>query len=263
MPSPDARLRRLGVEAAGEHTEAVEDEALASLSNEYDQSTVARKRLVALDRAAPPAGEEPEPFVERGAISAGRHRHDPRRGELDRERDAVEPAADLADRCRVATRRARSRAAPLRARSMNRRTASLSIGVDGSRRSDRGSGSDRSGHDPLAVDAEPSRLVASIRTSGHVAQTRSASVAAGVEQVLAVVEHEQQLAWAAGTRRMLSVEGSRTLLHAQGRRDDLRPSLGVDDRCELAEPHAVRGTRQHLGRDLQREARLADATRRR
>ncbi len=56
---------------------------------------------MALDRGAAATGEEAEPLVdERGDLS-GVHAHDPRRRQLDRERDAVESSADLGDGGRV------------------------------------------------------------------------------------------------------------------------------------------------------------------
>ena len=50
---------------------------------------------------APPAGEEPEPFVEQASDLGRAHRRHPRRRQLDRQRNPVEPPADLAHRDRV------------------------------------------------------------------------------------------------------------------------------------------------------------------
>ena len=133
------------------------------------------QRLVALDRGAPTAGEQPEALVEQGGDLAGRHADDPRRGELDRERDAVEPAADLGDRgtrCRV-EREVRRRAA--RARSTKSATASLARDRLDVVASTVGHDSERSGRICSPSTASPSRLVARMRTPGHRAGRRSAS----------------------------------------------------------------------------------------
>ena len=82
------------------------------------------------------------------------------------------------------------------------------------------------------------------RTSGHRASTRFGEPAAGVEQVLAVVEHEQQLLGARGTRRCSSssdMPGARR--HAERRRDDLRPSLVVVAHAASSQSHAPSGNR--------------------
>ena len=83
-------------------------------SSEYDQSTAARKRLVAFDRAAAAAGEEPESLVEQRDDLGRAHADDPRRGELDRERDAVEPATDLGDGARCCSASSANPGAPPR-----------------------------------------------------------------------------------------------------------------------------------------------------
>ena len=59
---------------------------------------------------APPADSSPSRSPRRAAIAAGREEPDPRRGELDRERQAVEPADDLGDVRRVLGRQREVRA---------------------------------------------------------------------------------------------------------------------------------------------------------
>ncbi len=56
------------------------------------------QRLLARDRGPAATGQEPEPVTEPEGDVLGRHRRHPGRGQLDRERDAVEPATDLRDR---------------------------------------------------------------------------------------------------------------------------------------------------------------------
>ena len=61
------------------------------------------------------AGQEPQALVESGEQLRGRHRPGARRGELDGERNPVEPAADLLHSARRLPRRSRDRR-PWRAR---------------------------------------------------------------------------------------------------------------------------------------------------
>ena len=84
------------------------------------------QRAVARQRGAAAAGEQPEAVVEARGELLDRHRAQPRGGELDRQRQPVEAAADLARRRR---RRARSRGAAA-ARSLNRRTRGV-VGSSG------------------------------------------------------------------------------------------------------------------------------------
>ena len=56
-----------------------------------------------------------------------------------------------------------------------------------------------------------------------------------------------------------SIETPGRGLHAEGGGDDLEHGFRFARGRELAEPRAIREARQHLGRDLNREAGLADA----
>src|SRR6516164_4443510 len=55
------------------------------------------QRVVAA-QAAPRADQQPEPMIETIAYLAGGHRRHSRRGQLNRQRDAVEAATDFDDR---------------------------------------------------------------------------------------------------------------------------------------------------------------------
>ena len=102
-PSPAAiAVAAVGVEGAREHTETVEHHALGLVEQGVRPVDGSAQRLVALHRGAPPSRQQPEPLVEQVRDLPRRHGDDSRRRELDRQRDAVEPAADLRDRGDVA-----------------------------------------------------------------------------------------------------------------------------------------------------------------
>ena len=125
------------------------------------------QRLVTGHRGAAPAGEHPEPLVEPLEDLGRRDRPRPGRRQLDGERDAVEPAAELDHRRRRRRRRARTRAAPPAPASTNSSTASPSASV----------GSGVTGTTRSAGTPRPSRLVAITRTSGALVEIASTTVA--------------------------------------------------------------------------------------
>ena len=234
-----------------------------SSSSEYDQSTVARSvwwRSTAVRR--PPVSSRNR-SSSRPAISAGAHGDDARRRELDRERDAVEPAADLGDRAR---RRPRASvevgASP---RPLARRRDCTAALVD-----DRVDVRDVGGHGErpqrnhlLAVDGE---ALATRGEDAHV-RTRRGSLARRAAPTASM--RCSQLSSTRSRRFVLrnstiAVDRAATPLRMG------TPSVAATT-CSSAvgavRPRRARRTRRrrgsagtHLGRDLEREARLADAT---
>ena len=226
--------------------------------HEYDQSTAARSVWWRSNATAPTAGEEPEPLVEQRQDLGHAERRDPRRRELDRERDAVEATADLVDRRRV--RGVDAKVVPAPRRAARRTGAPRRCARSGRRRSESASDSERSAAMCSPSTSRPSRLVARIRTPGHARRTRSTSRATGVEQVLAVVETHSSSRFAQALDDALLERRADALLHRERGRDDAEHRLGIAGRRELRQPRAVAELGQHVGRDLQREPRLADAT---
>ena len=97
-PVTDDRVCDRRRPAAGEHRQPAQQPVVV-LGQEVPAPVDERvERLLARDRGPAAAGEQPEPVTEPLRDVVRRHRRDPRRGELDRERDPVEPPADLRDR---------------------------------------------------------------------------------------------------------------------------------------------------------------------
>ena len=180
-------------------------------------------------RAATPDGEHVEPLVEALDDLAGRQRARPAGGELDREREPVEPAAQLDDRVVLGARAGGGRAVEEERRGVLAREP-------------------HQPHDLLAVDAQ--RRAAG-RHDAQVGTARQQLLDHGggaVEHVLAVVEQEQ-----AGARRELleaALEGQRV--------GDRAGHVGVGaDGTQLAPPRALREV-DPVGQ-LERQPRLAGA----
>ena len=213
------------------------------------------QRLVPGQGAAAP-GEEAEAVVEPGPDLVDREHGDARRGELDRQRDAVEAAADLGDGGAVARVEREPRLDqpspvdedPHRFRVADRRELV--------RRRQR-----QRAHriDLLAGDAE--RLAAG-RDQVQCRARREHRLDDGdhgVDDVLAVVEHDQQparrhvLGQARCQRRAVDFG------NAEHRGDDGDDAIAVLHRRQIDEPDAVGKGIELLARQLLRQPRLAAA----
>ena len=210
-----------------------------------------------LDRGATTAGEEPEALIDERGDLAGVHAHDPCRGELDCERNAVEAAADLGDRGRVRRIEFETGARGASTVDEERRRVTPRDVV----RRVGGLGQRQRAQRPhlLAVDRESlaaRRENANLRASAHHTIREPAR---GVEEVLAVVEYEQELFGAEelNDARFERHAGSRR--HAERGCDDLNCFLVVVRHAQLAQPCAVAVVIDGVRSGLQREPGLADA----
>ena len=211
---------------------------------------------MSLDRGTATAGEEPEAIVESGGDLRRAHGHDPRRGELDRERNTVEPSTDLVHRLGV--------------RGRDRERRPHRSGPIGEQRGGLGE----------ALWSEAGRVRYRERTkwphlfSGNAEalsargkdpelwarqQQRFRELPGGVEQVLAVVEEDEQ-------SRVPDVVDDRSLgrevrsdAGADRRGHDIREVVNGCCGRELAEPGAVGRVAQHVAGDTDRQPRLPDA----
>ena len=192
---------------------------------------------MALDRAVLAAREHAEAMFEPlGELGRGQQ-SDAGRGELDRERYAVQPFADLRHRAGVAASSAKSPRTDS-ARATNRRTASHRAIASASciRRARRvtATAKIRSPGTP-----SPSRLVARILTSLHASTISLMRRVDRPQQVLTVVEHEHEMLRSQesdeGLRRVPTLAGIDTehLEHGIGY------GLTLAHPFELAEPRAV------------------------
>ncbi len=162
-----------------------------------------------------------------------RQRPHPRRGQLDRQRQAVEAPADLGDGGELSSVTVKSGRAR-RARSVNSSIASSASDSDGTRQ--------------VTSPATPigSRLVASTVNLGAAASSAPSSSAQRVEQVLAVVQHHQHLTVGARTAAGCPSSNGRMVGQPQRRATVTGTTSAIGDRCQIDVPHPVSEIAGHL-----------------
>ena len=245
--------------AAREDRQAPEQHAL--FGRQQVVTPVDQRAQGALARQRGPAspGEESQAVAESRGDRVERHRAHARGGELDRQGDAVEVPADLDDGRRVrvahAKRRQHRRGALDEEPHRGKRDRLLAItrlaGVRDRHRRHRVDGFARNPH-----------RFAARREDGHpwrVAQQPLRQPRAGLEHVLAVVEDQQHGPVAQVRDERVDDRQAALLPDAERRRDRLRHEARIRDRRELDEPRAVGEAVEHVGRELERQPRLADA----
>ena len=213
-------------------------------------------------RPAPGGRQHAKAVLEPREHLLGGERADPRRGELDGQREPIETPAESSDRGRVRIGQPERRARGLRA--LDEQTHGLGVRDRAERVVVRREGEDR--HEPrtLSRDAEcfaargekPDAL-ACREYSLHDGRT-------GVDDVLAVVEDNEQLAGARGLTQGIAQRlggGSARGFDAERHRDVAGDERGVGDGRELDPDDAGREPTGHGTRDFGSEPRLAAAAR--
>jgi hypothetical protein len=253
------RLDRFQRAPPREDGQAVEQRALGLAQQVVAPLDRLAERPLAHRGGPSAAGQQREPVVQPGCDLVGGQDGHPGGGQLDSERNAVQPAADLHDRLAVALRQLEQRQhqpGPFHEEPDRLELAQLVQ----PRRSPVRHRQGRDTPDRLAVHAQ--RLAA----GGQDAQARAAAqepscqVGAGSDQVLAVVEHQQDRAGADRLGQRVDRRAPRSLLHRQGsghRRCDKR---AVQERRQLHEGGYPGGTGRRPGH-LEGQASLAHPSR--
>ena len=185
-----------------------------------------------------PCGEQAEAIVQVVGNLLGRQRRDPRRRQLDRQRNPVQPPTDLDHQHCVL--RAQREARPNCVGAFDEQADRLAscqyaewLGVV--------VGQGERGDPPDNLGPDPQRL-----TTGHQdPQVRACleqwlnDVGARLDQVLAIVEHEESLGRPqrhdqGGQQRL-----ARSLVHPQDRGDRVRHELPIHQCAQLDQPHSV------------------------
>jgi hypothetical protein len=209
---------------------------------------------VAFHRRAPAPGQEPEALVEQAGDLGRAESGHPGGGQLDGQRDAVQPPADFRHRRqgqRVEPEVAVHRGGPLREQPHRIRPHGL-LNVGSGPRGGQGPDSQH------LLPADPQRLAAGGQDSHRraVAQDVGHELADGVEDMLAVVQNQQQLFGGQHLAHPRPQTDTGVGLHGEGGGDDLDHGLGVGGRRQLAQPHPLGELRQQTGRALHGQAGL-------
>ncbi len=253
-------LDRLELEAAGEDREPPEQRPLVRVEQVVAPLERRGQRLLARRRRVAPAAEHAEAIVEPLGDRRRAQRSDAARGELERERQAVEAEADAGDVHRVLAHRARSPAPP---RPPARRTAARPRSRRSSLRLERllgiGDVERRNPEHDLARHAQ--RLAA--RREDRQLRRRAQQ---GVDERRASPRADARSCpgrAAASAARGSSTTASTSVCPGSARTSSAAAtasgtSRGVGERGELDERRAVRVRRLGGAGQLEREPRLAD-----
>jgi len=209
-------------------------------------------------RDVPAAGEKREAPVEPGKDVSRLEQPNPRRRELDRQRQAVEPGADLGDRRRVLQRQVESRTDCPSALDEERdridRPQLVKADVT------RAARERERRHEKLLLSGDPERFTARhehLHARGPGDQLADGSGCG--HDLLEIVQDEQERAVAQVLDECLEGVASRSFAQSERRRDSWPHELGIGDRRQRNEDRSIVERVRCLACDLHGQPRLAGA----
>ena len=204
-------------------------------------------------------GQQPEPVVEPGADLFHRQRPDPGRGQFDRQRQAIERAADRGDRGGV-VRADHESGAGCGGPVGEQADGLIAMRLPG-RRIGAHRGHGKRWHPPDRLGRDAQRLTARDQQPQprRVGQQLAAQLGARVDQVLAVVEGEQQQARPQRVGERLGQRAPGLFADAGDRRHARGHLVRMSQVSQLDEAHPVGKLIRGHGQDPQREPGLPDA----
>jgi len=245
------------VEAAGEHPQPSEQRLLLLGQQVVAPGDRVPQRAQALGQVGGAAGEQGQPVGQARQQRLGRQDLDPGGGQLDRQRQPVEPAADLRDRRRIVVGEAEGRVGGVRPLDEERHRGDGR--QDGGRRHRRRIGHGQRRHRilPFGPDAEGRAARRQDRQPGATIEERR-QLGSDRHHLLQVVQQEQQVAASQRRRQGAPQRHAGNLAHAEGLGDRRDNEVGVADRRQTDEGDTVRELGRQVGADLERQPRLAD-----
>ena len=215
--------------------------------------------LLARQRGATATGQQPEAVVQpRGNLFHHEHAH-PRRRQLDRQRNAIEPRADLGERRGI---RVRDRKRGLhRARPFREQLHCFILDELVQRWQLTRVGRRQRGHAEKRLAGNPERLAAAGQNAQLRVgmQQRVGQLGACVDQVLAIIQYQQHILIAQVRGERGEQRPAGLLTHTQHGGDCLRNERRIGQWRQLDQPDSIREPRVHRRRQLQRQAGLAGA----
>ena len=233
------------IEAACEHAQPPQHHALRFAEKIVRPVDRVAQCLLAGRCGAAPGRQQPKPLIEMGEDVGDGARTHPRRGQFDRERDAVEATTQLRQ-CRdvvVADGEAVARVSRPIDEQVHGVGSKHALGCIFARHRQR-----RDRHDPFAGHREP---FAARGQDPRIARARhqpQRQMRRGVDHVLAVVEHQQQGTLLERLDDAIFDRLSRLLLHSQHAPDGLRDHRRIGDARQFHEPRTVGIGGQHSRR---------------
>ena len=252
------RFGRVEREAAGECCQPREHGLLGGIEQVVAPVDQRAQRLLSRQARPGAAREELEAVVQTLGDRFDRQRAHASGGELQRERNAVEAPADLDQRVRVLRGHGEPRLHGLGAIDEQPHGLELQQGVGGQGRARVGNGQRLDRVRDLAGHVEVLAARREQPDPGARLEKLFGQVGARVHEVLAVVEDDEELAVANELDERLDHGAARLLHDAEHGRDRLGNQPCIGDRRKLDEPDAVGKFVEHVGRDLQRQPRLAE-----
>jgi hypothetical protein len=216
------------------------------------------QRLLTSGQIARPAGQQRQPLLQAGQEDVGGEMADPRRGQLDRQRQAVQTPTDLGDGGAVRLRQHEVEANGLGA--VDEEAHRVALGQLRGWAGRVGEGQRRHGDDPLHGEAQ--RLAAGDqRPQPGTGRQQARDQRRRLDDLLEVVQDQEQRLVAQGCGQPLDDRAVPDLPHAQRLSNDRRDEGGIGQRRQVDEGDAISELTGKAHGNLEREAGLADPAR--
>jgi hypothetical protein len=237
---PAHGLGRVEGAAAGEHAQLAEQPLLGRAQQFVAPGDRVPHGLLPVRQVVRAVHQLWQPAGQPGQQVTGRQQRKPGRGQLDGQRDAVEPAADLGHRLarrRVRRERCPSRVGPVREQLHGGGLGGVRVARAGER---------ERGHRVLPPGPDAQRHPAGDQDDHAGAGLEQADHGiAGGQHVLEVVQHQQQPALAQGHCQQAGQRGRVPFVHAQLPGDGAEHQAGVAQRRQVGEHHPVTEVARH------------------
>ena len=255
------RLGGLQCPATGKDGETTEQDSLRLGQQVKAPVDGCPQRLLAGQRRPVAAGQQPKAVVQAGGDLLDRQHVHPRRGQFNRQRDAVEPVADLGHGRRLLVGQTERPEGSLRSldeqphrRVLHQLLGWREVAEVGQRERRQAQGDLTSDTQKFAARGQDAEL--GTRPQQPLGERR-----ASVDQVLAVIQHEQERPGAQVLRQSSRERSATPFMEAEHQGHRLRHHGRVDQRRQFHQPDAVRVPWQDIGRNVQGEPRLPDPRR--
>ena len=253
---PADRFARVEVEAVSEDAQPPEEHPLGLAKEVVAPVDRRAERPLTRQGRAAPAGQDPEAVLEAGEEVVESEDVDPGGRELDRQRDAIEPATDTRDHLGVVI--GQGEAGPLSRRAVAEQLDRfVASSCRGRGRTTRVRGRERrDAPGQLARDAERLTARGEDPQTGSVAEEAIDQLGRDLDDVLAVVQDHQRPLGGDMLGDRVRQRPSRDVADTEGGGDGRRDERRIRQRRQIDEPDTVIEGLEQVGSGLQSEPRL-------